>query len=210
MVCSTRRLGSFCRVGSADASPRSSIHDFGVSRQAVTSPNLLAAPEYAELTVPTTPLFATRLLLFLLCVAPLLRPARAEEPVAPQVTRGTVQFQPAAGEDTRPALFRLSPHEFPCQETTRKRSWAQIVRQIEVTFPSPVQTEHENNNTVHAEYFLPSGSGTHPGVIVLHILGGDFELSRLCCRTLAINGVAPSLSRCRTTARDDRRVLMCG
>ena len=131
-----------------------------------------------------------RVLAWMLCVALLLpRPARAEETAAPRVTRRTVPFHPAAGEDARPVLFRLSMHEFPCEETTRERSWAQIVRQIDVTFPSPVQTEHENNNTVHAEYFLPSGSGTHPGVIVLHILGGDFELSRLCCRTLAINGV---------------------
>jgi dienelactone hydrolase len=60
-----------------------------------------------------------------------------------------------------------------------------------VTFPSPVETPHPNNNTVHAECFRPvsAGDGSCPGVIVLHILGGDFELSRLFCRTLAHNGV---------------------
>ena len=44
----------------------------------------------------------------------------------------------------------------------------------EVTFPSPVVTPHPNNNTVHCEYFQPVAPGKHPGVIVLHILGGDF------------------------------------
>ena len=59
-----------------------------------------------------------------------------------------------------------------------------------VTFPSPVETAHPENNTVHTEYFRPLAPGKHPAVIVLHILGGDFELSRLFCRQLAQNGVA--------------------
>ncbi len=60
----------------------------------------------------------------------------------------------------------------------------------DVTFPSPVITPHPNNNTVHCEYFQPVAPGKHPGVIVLHILGGDFALSRLFCRGLAHHGVA--------------------
>ena len=105
------------------------------------------------------------------------------------VVERTVRFQPAPDEESRPALFRLGTHEFVCRETTQGRKWMGIVRRMDVTFPSPVETKHECNNTVHAEYFFPCGRGVHPGVIVLHILGGDFELSRTCCRTLAINGV---------------------
>jgi dienelactone hydrolase len=45
------------------------------------------------------------------------------------------------------------------------------------------------NNTVHCEYFRPLSPGKHPAVVVLHILGGDFELSRLFCRHMAQNGV---------------------
>jgi dienelactone hydrolase len=59
-----------------------------------------------------------------------------------------------------------------------------------VTFPSPVTTPHANNNTVHCEYFQPVGPGKHPAVIVLHILGGVFQLSRLFCRSLAQHGAA--------------------
>ena len=59
-----------------------------------------------------------------------------------------------------------------------------------MTFPSPVVTPHANNNTVHCEYFRPLAAGKHPGVIVLHILGGDFDLARLFCRSLAHRGTA--------------------
>jgi dienelactone hydrolase len=62
-----------------------------------------------------------------------------------------------------------------------------------VTFPSPVVTPEDNNNTVHCEYYCPlhaSQSNPAPGVVVLHILGGDFELSRLFCNALAHRGVA--------------------
>ena len=44
---------------------------------------------------------------------------------------------------------------------------------------------------VHAEYFAPVGFGPkRPGVIVLHILGADFPLSRYMAARLADRGVA--------------------
>jgi dienelactone hydrolase len=45
------------------------------------------------------------------------------------------------------------------------------------------------NNTVHAEYYRSRQAGRRPGVIVLHIMGGDFALSRLFCNCLAQHGV---------------------
>jgi dienelactone hydrolase len=60
----------------------------------------------------------------------------------------------------------------------------------QVTFPSPVATAHEENNTVHAEYYRPKGAGPFPAVIVLDILGGDQTLSRLQSTVLAQHGVA--------------------
>jgi dienelactone hydrolase len=60
-----------------------------------------------------------------------------------------------------------------------------------------VVTPHECNNTVHCEYFRPAvltektdGKKRYPGVVVLHILGGDFPLSRLFCKGLANRNVA--------------------
>ena len=51
-------------------------------------------------------------------------------------------------------------------------------------------TPDVENNTVHAEYFRPNGPGKRPAVVVLHILGADFALSRYLCARLADKGVA--------------------
>ena len=57
-------------------------------------------------------------------------------------------------------------------------------------FPSPIETPDPLNNTVHAEYFQPRGVGRRPAVVVLHILGADFALSRYYAARLADKGVA--------------------
>ena len=57
-------------------------------------------------------------------------------------------------------------------------------------FPSPLDSPDPVNNTVHAEYFQPRGEGRRSGVIVLHILGADFALSRYLAARLADQGVA--------------------
>lgn len=107
----------------------------------------------------------------------------------PAVRSGEVRFEPAGDEQSVPELFRLEAREF----TFRQRPLPTVSKSIaisELTFPSPVETPHEVNNTVHCEYFRPLSAGKHPAVVVLHILGGDFELSRLFSRTLAQDGVA--------------------
>lgn len=108
---------------------------------------------------------------------------------ARQVRRGEVRFEPAAGEDSLPEFFRLKEHTFAFQQEPIPT----VSRAMEisaVTFPSPVETPHPANNTVHCEYFRPLVEGKRPAVVVLHILGGDFDLSRLFCRRLAHEGVA--------------------
>lgn len=102
---------------------------------------------------------------------------------------GTVQFQPGADEAELPEMYRLEAASFEFQQrpvtttATGYRVW-------ELTFPSPLKTPFEVNNTVHGEYFCPVRPGKHSAVIVLHILGGDFNLSRLFARQLAQGGVA--------------------
>ncbi|HTN74037.1 MAG TPA: alpha/beta hydrolase family protein [Pirellulaceae bacterium] len=103
--------------------------------------------------------------------------------------QGTIRYEPPVGEEAIDARFRLKAHDFkydqrPIGAATDELSlWT-------VTFPSPVVTPHENNNTVHCELFLPQRAEPVPGVIVLHILGGDFQLSRLFCAGLAEKGIA--------------------
>ncbi len=105
------------------------------------------------------------------------------------VRTGEVAFQPAEGEANLPELFRLEASRFAFQEHPVETS-SKSFSISSVTFPSPVVTPEENNNTVHCEYFRPVGPGKHPGVIVLHILGGDFPLARLFSRSLAQHGAA--------------------
>lgn len=103
--------------------------------------------------------------------------------------QGKISFQPGPQESEVPQTYRLVAGTFDFRQqpvrTTAKRYdvW-------EVTFPSPVETAYEVNNTVHCEYFRPVADGKHAAVIVLHILGGDFDLSRLFARQLAASGVA--------------------
>jgi hypothetical protein len=103
--------------------------------------------------------------------------------------KGEVAFQPAAHEAMVPERFRLEPAVFSYELTevlaTRKYTVSTL------RFPSPVQTADVENNVVHAEYFAPAGSGPkRSGVIVLHILGADFPLSRYMAARLADRGVA--------------------
>ena len=112
------------------------------------------------------------------------------------VERGTVAYEPAADESLVAERFRLPAHTFDWQARP-VHVGTQGFDVLEVTFPSPVTTPHERNNTVHCEFFRPrrqasgdAASEKVPAVIVLHILGGDFPLSRLFCNALAQHGVA--------------------
>jgi dienelactone hydrolase len=103
------------------------------------------------------------------------------------VREGEITFRPSEREADLAERFRLDEHRFPF---VMKRMENEIDGVVvwDVQFPSPVVTPHENNNTVHCEYFQPREGGQQAGVIVLHILGGDFPLSRLFCISLAQKG----------------------
>ncbi len=62
-----------------------------------------------------------------------------------------------------------------------------------ISYPSPVVSSYEPNNTVPAEYYLPEGATPQgpkrPAVICLHILDGNFVLARMACSTLASHGI---------------------
>lgn len=63
----------------------------------------------------------------------------------------------------------------------------------QLSYPSPLTTELAQNNTIPAEYYLPKDltakSAKRPAVICMHILGGNFELTRMMCSTLATHGI---------------------
>jgi dienelactone hydrolase len=64
------------------------------------------------------------------------------------------------------------------------------VRIYDLTFPSPVTSDVVENNTVHAELFLPAGAGPFPAAIVLDIMQGNALVSRAKALWLAQHGIA--------------------
>lgn len=111
--------------------------------------------------------------------------ALAAEP-SPRQEKGTASFT-ALNKEKCPERFRLDDHDFVYQ-----LQWDEIesprCELANVTFPSPVTTPLEVNNTVHCEYYRAKQEGKRPAVIVLHILGGDFALARMFCHALNQGG----------------------
>jgi dienelactone hydrolase len=111
---------------------------------------------------------------------------------AERALSGIVRYSPPADESNVPERFRLSAHSFEYHEAPLGEISEDLAISL-VTFPSPIATLVESNNTVHCEYYRPLGAdeaNPAPGVIVLHILGGDFELARLFCNAMAHRGTA--------------------
>jgi dienelactone hydrolase len=116
--------------------------------------------------------------------------ARGEQP---QAATGKVEFKPVGDDSETPELFRLAAHSFDFSQSPIDASDPRL-EVANVTFPSPVETPHAANNVVHCEYYRPKvvAAANHekrPAVVVLHILGGDFALSRLFCCGLAQKNV---------------------
>ena len=104
------------------------------------------------------------------------------------VEKGEAAFRPGAAEAGVPELFRLPEATFGFElESVRDTPGYSVAK---LRFPSPMVTPEPANNTVHGEYFRPKGDGRRPAVVVLHILGADFALSRYYAARLADKGVA--------------------
>jgi pimeloyl-ACP methyl ester carboxylesterase len=109
--------------------------------------------------------------------------------VTPSVEKGEVAFRPGPLEASVPERFRLEPALFSYDLAPVLATRRYTVSKLR--FPSPIETPDVENNVVHAEYFAPIGFGAkRPAVVVLHILGADFPLSRYMAARLADHGVA--------------------
>jgi dienelactone hydrolase len=100
-------------------------------------------------------------------------PASAAEP-----ERGEVKFVAADAKNDVPERFRLADHTFPYELSRKYDLTHSGVEVLALTFPSPVTTKHESNNTVHAEFFRPKGATKRPAVVVLDILDGAQVVGR--------------------------------
>ncbi|HXD85691.1 MAG TPA: hypothetical protein VN641_04310 [Urbifossiella sp.] len=116
-------------------------------------------------------------------------PTRAEAPA-----KGTCRFEPVANEATAvPERYRLSARSFEFTLSPRLEMRHSGVTVYNLAFPSPVKSEVPENDTVYAEYFVPSAaSAAHPvpAAIVLDILDGAAVVARGEAVWLAQHGVA--------------------
>jgi dienelactone hydrolase len=125
-----------------------------------------------------------------LCATPAARAADSAAASRPTTQKGTVRFVPQGDQHEVPERYRLGPHTFDYQLAPLRELPVSGVDIFRLTFPSPVTSDCEQNNTVHAEFYRPRGLGPYPGVVILDITGGDQSLSRLIARTLAQNHIA--------------------
>lgn len=127
------------------------------------------------------------------CAWSVFLPARLHGDVPakrPEVSRGTIRFEPAGDQGDIPDRYRLSAHTFAYEMEPKAELTGSGLEVYHVRFPSPVVCDCLENNTVHAEYYRPKGSGPFPGVIVLDITGGNQNLSRTIATTLAQHQIA--------------------
>jgi dienelactone hydrolase len=104
------------------------------------------------------------------------------------VERSEAAFRPTPAEANVPEPFQLEAATFSFEREEIRRTAGYTVSAVR--FASPIKTDDVENNTVHAEYFQPIGPRKRPAVVVLHILGADFALSRYLSARLADRGVA--------------------
>jgi dienelactone hydrolase len=119
-------------------------------------------------------------------------PVVAADMVIPNrpLEKGTVRFEPLGDQSNIPERYRLATHQFAFELAPRLELPNADLDVYPLTFPSAVETEVPENNTVHGEYYRPRGEGTFPAVIVLDIMGGDGSVSRMVATALAQKHIA--------------------
>jgi len=118
-------------------------------------------------------------------------PAGGADTLIPEsLEKGTVRFVPRDDQSSIPIRYRLDKHSFEYDLSRRLDLPNNDLDVHHLQFPSPVETDTPENNTVHGEYYRPRGDGPFPGVVVLDIMGGDGSVSRMVATALAQKHVA--------------------
>jgi dienelactone hydrolase len=103
---------------------------------------------------------------------------------------GVFRFAPLDDQAKVPERYRLEERTVEYRLSLKHELPSSGVRVFRLQYPSPVVSATPENNTVHAEYYVPKGKGRFPGVIVLDITAGDQSLSRNLSTFLAQKGIA--------------------
>ena len=119
----------------------------------------------------------------------MLLPSGAPSGPSAPIEKKLAVFEPAGEEKDIPERYRLKSHTFEYEVMLKKSMPLSGIDLLAVRFPSAVKTAHEENNTVHAEYYRPSGKGPFPCVLILDITAGDMTISRTIAKHLAKSGI---------------------
>jgi dienelactone hydrolase len=99
-------------------------------------------------------------------------------------------LRPAADRELAPLLERYAFKEADFRWELRETKATDRFRVAWVTFPSAVQTPAKENNTVWCRYWKPAGDGPRrPAALLLHWLGGRFDMLEVVGQRLAENGI---------------------
>lgn len=121
-------------------------------------------------------------------------PAVAGEPLSGEPVKASCRFDPADDDKNGvPDRYRLNACAFDYRLSPRFEMRHSGVSVYDLSFPSPVKSAVPENDTVYAEYFVPSSAsagGKVPAVLVLDILDGAAVVARGEAAWLAQHGVA--------------------
>lgn len=141
-------------------------------------------------------------------VGALVGPPRGMEAAEWSATRTAADNGAGDGAQAAPEPAAVVPERFAVEQTfdgtgfscrAERRRHGNGWTVYRLTFPSPVRTPVEANNTIVADYFVPVARGpasvARPAVVCLHILNGNFELEEMVCAMLASRGIAAILPK---------------
>ena len=131
---------------------------------------------------------------------------------APQ--KGTTRPRPLIGADAALRRFELPPEPF--EWTLAPRADADGTKSFDLTFPSAVKSDIDENNTVWCRVWMPKEATTtpRPAVLMLHYLRGTFSPMEAAGRFFAARGFVavllymPHYGRRRSADPEKRRYMI--
>lgn len=106
------------------------------------------------------------------------------------VEKGTFRFFPTDSQEKVPERYQLEERTLDYEMSLKYRLSSSKVTVYRLRYPTALESPHSENNTVHAEYYLPDGDGPFPGTVILDVTGGDQTLSRSMSTYLARKKIA--------------------
>lgn len=106
------------------------------------------------------------------------------------VEKGTIHYKPNDDQKSTPERYRLQEHKFDFEMIKKGDLITCEGTLYHLTFPSPVESAVKENNTVHADFYLPKSDKPVACAILLDITAGDTKVPKIIAAHLAQHGIA--------------------